>query len=140
MLYSDRLADPAISGSASNSASVYGCRGPAKRASVCACSMIRPPYITATRSVRPGDHPEVVRHQDDSHAELCAQVVDELEDVALDGHVQRGGRLVGDQQPRLAGQRGGDHRPLPHAARQLVRVQAGHPFQARASGPVPASR
>ena len=38
------------------------------------------------------------------------------------GHVERRGRLVGDQQVRLAGQRDRDHDPLPHAARQLVRV------------------
>ena len=36
----------------------------------------------------------------------------------------RGG-LVGDQQRRLAGERHGDHRPLPHSAGKLVRVGGG---------------
>ena len=49
----------------------------------------------------------------------------QVEDLRLDGDVERGGRLVGDQQRRLAGQRHGDHRPLPHAARKLVRVGGG---------------
>ena len=53
MLYSVRLSGPASSGSASNSASVYGCRGAAKTALVVACSTISPPYMTATLSVWP---------------------------------------------------------------------------------------
>ena len=62
-----------------------------------------------------GDH-------DDGHAQLVAQVVHQLQDLRLDRHVQRGGRLVGDQQLRLAGQRNGDHDALAHTAGQLVRV------------------
>jgi hypothetical protein len=46
----------------------------------------------------------------------------QLQDLGLDGDVQRGGRFVGDQQLRLAGQRHGDHHALAHAAGQLVRV------------------
>ena len=53
---------------------------------------------------------------------LGDQLLEQLEDLRLDGHVERGGRLVGDQQPRLAGQRHRDQRPLPHAAGELVRV------------------
>jgi 3-methyladenine DNA glycosylase/8-oxoguanine DNA glycosylase len=45
-----------------------------------------------------------VGDQDDRHAEPLAQVVDELQDLLLDGDIQRGRRLVGDQQLRLAGQ------------------------------------
>jgi hypothetical protein len=40
----------------------------------------------------------------------------QFEDLALDGHVQRRGRLVGDQQLGLAGQRHGDHHALLLAA------------------------
>ena len=40
----------------------------------------------------------------------------QIENLRLDGHVERGGRLVGDQQLRLAGQRDRDRNPLPHAA------------------------
>ena len=39
-----------------------------------------------------------------------------VEDLRLDGDVQRGGRLVGDQQRRIAGHRQRDHHALAHAA------------------------
>ncbi len=42
----------------------------------------------------------------------------------LDGDVERGGRLVGHQQPRLGGQRDRDRDALPHAAGELPRVGA----------------
>ena len=51
-----------------------------------------------------------------------AQLVQDRHDFGLCGHVECGGRLVGQQQRRLGQQRGGDHDPLQHAARQLVRV------------------
>jgi hypothetical protein len=47
---------------------------------------------------------------------------EQLEDLALHRDVERGGRLVGDQQARLAGQRHRDHHALLLAAGQLVRV------------------
>ena len=68
------------------------------------------------------DHAEVVRNQDDRHAKAEPQVVDELKDLLLDGYVERRGRLVCDQQLRLAGQRHRDHHALTHAAGELVRV------------------
>src|SRR5450755_2436697 len=40
------------------------------------------------------------------------QIVDQVEDLLLDGDVERGGRLVGDEQLRLAGDRHRDHHPL----------------------------
>ena len=46
----------------------------------------------------------------------------QVEDLRLHGDVERGRRLVGDDQRRLAGQRHRHHHALPHAARQLVRV------------------
>ena len=49
---------------------------------------------------------------------------DELQDLRLDGDVERGGGLVGDEQLGVARQRHRDHHPLAHAARQLVRVGA----------------
>ncbi len=41
----------------------------------------------------------------------------QIEDLRLDGDVERGGRLVGDQQFRLAGERDGNGNALAHAAR-----------------------
>ncbi len=70
----------------------------------------------------PGDHAEVVRDHDHRHAEPPPQVVDQLEDLLLDCHVERGRGLVGDQQLRIARQGHRDHHALPHAAGELVRV------------------
>src|SRR5207249_11723140 len=44
------------------------------------------------------------------------------EDLRLDGHVERGGRLVGDQKLRAAGERDRDHGALAHTAGELVRI------------------
>src|SRR5262249_17567388 len=71
---------------------------------------------------RLGDDAHVVGDEQDRHAELGLQLVEELEDLGLDRHVERGGRLVRDQEIRAAGQRHGDHHALPHAAGQLVRI------------------
>ena len=51
-------------------------------------------------------------------------LLDELvEDLGLDGHIERGGRLVGDQDVGVQHQGHGDHHPLPHTSRELVRVR-----------------
>ena len=44
------------------------------------------------------------------------QILDQLEDLGLDGHVQGGGGLVADQDLGLAGQGDGDHDALAHTA------------------------
>ena len=69
-----------------------------------------------------GDDPHVVGDEDDRHPQLLAQAVDEVEDLRLDGDVESGGGLVGDEELRLAGERHGDHDPLAQAARELVGV------------------
>ena len=65
-----------------------------------------------------GDDPQVVGDQDDGGVELLLQTADQVEDLRLDGDVERRGRLVGDEQLGVAGQRHRDHRPLPHAPRR----------------------
>ena len=72
-----------------------------------------------------GDHAQVVGDQDDRGAELLLQAAQQVEDLRLDRDVERGGRFVGDQQLGIARQRHADHRALPHAAGQLVRIGAG---------------
>jgi hypothetical protein len=67
-------------------------------------------------------HAQVMADEQHAHAVLVLQPGQQLHDLALDGHVQRRGRLVGDQQLGLAGQRHGDHHALLLAARQLVRI------------------
>jgi hypothetical protein len=73
-----------------------------------------------------GHHAHVVRDEEHAHLHLGLQLADELEDLRLDGHVERGRRLVGDQQRRLARQRHRDHHALAHAARELVRKAVEH--------------
>ena len=48
-----------------------------------------------------------------------------LEHLGLDGDVEGGGGLVGDEHVGLVGDRHGDHRPLAHAAGELVGVLVG---------------
>ena len=71
-----------------------------------------------------GDHAHVVRDEHQRHAALLLQRAQQVEDLRLDRHVERGGGLVGDQQPRIAGDRHRDHHALVHAAGQLVREVA----------------
>ena len=69
-----------------------------------------------------GDDAHVVRDDDHRHVVLVAQVVEEVEDGGLNGDVERGRRLVGDQQLRIARERDRDHHALAHPAREAVRV------------------
>ncbi|CFB85237.1 Uncharacterised protein [Mycobacterium tuberculosis] len=48
-----------------------------------------------------------------------------IEHLPLHGDIQRGRRLIGDQQPRPARQADRNQRPLAHAAGQLMRVASG---------------
>src|SRR5580704_825491 len=63
---------------------------------------------------------EVVRDEDDRGAGLLVEVAEQLEDLCLHGHVERGGRLVSDQQVGLVGEPHGDHGALAHPATELV--------------------
>ena len=69
-----------------------------------------------------GDDAEVVGDPDDAGAAVGLQLLDQVDDLRLHGHVERGGRLVGDEQRGRVRQRDRDHHPLPHPAGQLVRV------------------
>ncbi len=69
-----------------------------------------------------GDNGHVMGDEHDGGAGLAFQAVDQREDFGLNGHIQRGGGFIRDQQPRRTGQRHGDHHTLAHPARQLVRV------------------
>ncbi len=65
--------------------------------------------------------PQVVRDQQDGHAELALQILEQLQYLRLDGDVERRRRLVGDQQIGFVGERHGDHHPLALPAGELVR-------------------
>ena len=63
-----------------------------------------------------------MRDEEHRHAGLLLEARDQVQDLGLDRDVERRGGLVGDHERGLAGERHGDHRPLAHAARELVRV------------------
>ena len=75
-----------------------------------------------------GDDAQIVRDQDDRRACFLAQHAHQVEDLRLDGHVERGGRLVGDKKVGLASERHRDHDPLTHAAGEPVRIVVEAPF------------
>ena len=62
--------------------------------------------------------------QEHGHAEFGLQFDDELQDLRLDRDVERGCRLVGDQERRAAHQRHRDHRALAQPARQFEGIAA----------------
>src|SRR2546426_700246 len=69
------------------------------------------------------DQGEIVRDEQHRHAQALLQRGDQLQDLLLDGHVERGRRLIGNQQLRLARDRYRDHRALLLAARELERIR-----------------
>ena len=65
---------------------------------------------------------QIVGDVHDRHAQLVSQFAHQLQDLCLDGHVQRGGGLVGNQHLGVAGQGDGNHHALAHAPGKLVRI------------------
>ena len=104
---------------------MYGCWAALKISCAGPYSIARPAYMTITCVDDLGDDAEVVRDQDHADVELLLHAVDQLDDLRLHGHVERRRRLVGDQHVGVVHERHRDHRALPHAARELVRVVAG---------------
>ena len=72
-----------------------------------------------------GEHREVVADHHHPDPAFADQVGEHVEHLGLHHHVERGGRLVGDHQVGVAGERHRDHHPLLLTARQLVGVAAG---------------
>ncbi len=70
------------------------------------------------------DDAEIVGDEQDREAERIAKLAEQTQDLRLHRHVERGRRLVRDQDLRLAGQRDRDHDPLAHSAGKLVRIGA----------------
>ncbi|MNC25182.1 hypothetical protein D3C75_732590 [compost metagenome] len=66
-----------------------------------------------------GNNAQIMGDQHDSRSHFPVQLVQEVENLGLDGHIQRGCRLIGNQHPRLAQYCHGNHNPLAHAAGQL---------------------
>ena len=75
-----------------------------------------------------GNDSEIMGDQNHRHPGLGLKLPKKLQYLRLDGDVERRRRLVGDQQRRSAGKRQRDHRPLVHAAGQLMRIAVGTAF------------
>src|SRR5499433_1106106 len=69
-----------------------------------------------------GDHPEIVGDENDRGTGGGFQVTHEVEDLRLNGDVERRRGLVGNQQPRIAGECESDHCALAHAAGKPMRI------------------
>ena len=92
---------------------------------------MRPAYMTSTRS-------QTCRTTATSwlmsrRATPSASRIDceQAEHLLLDGDVQGGRRLVGDDERRAAHEPHADHGALPHAARELVGILSGAPLGGR---------
>lgn len=80
--------------------------------------------------VRPGGRDrEIVGDQQDPDAELAPQIVQQVQDLLLHGHVQGGGRFVRDQQPRPGKDRERDEHPLQLPAGELMRERVDDPLR-----------
>ena len=69
------------------------------------------------------DHRQVVGNENEGGVLLLHQLVHELEDLGLDGHVQGSGGLVGDDEFGVGRQGDGDDDPLTHTAGKLVGIR-----------------
>ena len=69
------------------------------------------------------DDAEVVGDEQVARPALGLQLGQQVEDRGLDRDVERARRLVGDDDPRVAGERPGDRHALLEAARQLARLE-----------------
>ena len=69
------------------------------------------------------DDAEVVRDEQVARLAPELELGQQVEDGGLDRHVEGAGRLVGDDDPRVAGERPGDRDPLLEPARQLARLE-----------------
>ena len=76
-----------------------------------------------------GHHRQIVRDQEQAHALLALQLLEQFQDLRLDRDIERGGRLIGHQKSRLGRQGDGDHHPLllptAHAKRVVVDAPLG---------------
>ena len=69
-----------------------------------------------------GDHAQVMGDQEHRQSVRGLHGLQQPQHLRLDGDIERRGRLVGDQESRIAGQGHGDHDALFHPARELMRI------------------
>ena len=103
-------------------------------------STMRPAYITAISSASPATTERSWVIQISAVPLLARQLLHLGQDLRLDGDVERGGRLVGDDQVGPVQQRDGDRHALAHAAGELVRIGARAARRGSGCPPCPAHR
>ena len=106
----------------------YGCCGRAKNSFASATSTIWPAYISATRCAIPATTARSCVISSMRHPLLALQLLQQVEDLRLDRHVERRRRLVGDQEVGLGGERHRDHHALLLSAGQLERIVVDAPL------------
>ena len=70
------------------------------------------------------DNSKIVRDEKHRELQFAAQFCEEFDDLFLNGDVESGSGLVGDQHARTGRERHGDHHALAQAARKLMRILA----------------
>ena len=80
---------------------VYGCCGESSRSAVGPDSTMRPAYMTHTSSASPAIDRQVMRDPDHRGAGFARELLHLEDDLRLDRDVERGGRLVGDDDARV---------------------------------------
>ena len=94
-------------------------------------STMRPRYIIATRSAICSHHAEIVADEEIGQVELAPQLHEQVEHLRLDRDVERGDRLVADQQLRAAPRARGRCR-CARAARRRTGADSGASTPGRA--------
>ena len=70
-------------------------------------------------------HRQIVSDKQIGQAEPLAEILQEVDDLSLDRNIERGDRLVTDDEFRLQGEGTGDPDPLALAAGHFMRVTVG---------------
>ena len=104
---------------------MYGWCGRSKIVVTSAASTTLPAYITTTSSAISAMTPRSWVMSMMAIRLRSRRRLHQLQDLGLDRDVECGGGLVGDEQLGVGGQGHGDHDPLAHPARELVRILAG---------------
>ena len=127
------------------SAAVYGWRGRTKTSSVGPSSTIAPRYMIATRRVRWAMTASWWEMNRMAMPESTDEVLEEVEDLGLDGDVERADRLVGEDE--LGARRRGHERSRRAGAGRLTaraaaacRTVAGRPTRSSSVGDVAVDR
>ena len=113
---------PSIRGIESSSALVYGCARRIDDAFGGTDSTMTPAYMMTMPIAEVRHHAEIVADQHHGAAVVVGQRVEHVQHLGLDGHVERGRRLVRDDQSRGAADGDRDADPLAHAAGERVRI------------------